>query len=358
MRSRLGLALLVLACHGCSTAAGSGSTAGASSTATGSIQDREVGSIADQRLTVTTAAGTGVLVLYLSRDWNTPQPGITRAVVLVHGVLGRDVYVRSADELATASGASRTTLLIAPQFLSDLDVRNRRLPDAILHWRITTPGSGGEATGPAPIGSFEVLDAILARLADRARFPDLQRVVVAGHSGGGQMVQRYAVVGHDASALTARGVRVRYVVANPSSYLYFSADRPKPGGGFAPADDARCAGVNRWRYGLPGAPAYVVERDPSVLEQAYVAREVVYLLGTEDTDPNHFELDRSCAGEAQGPHRYARGHAYVHYLQTRHPSGLNHRLWDVAGVGHQGRAMFMSPCGLAALFDRPGCGQS
>jgi pimeloyl-ACP methyl ester carboxylesterase len=326
--------------------------------ATTSIPDRAVATVATQRFGITTAAGSGDLALYVSRDWQTPQPGVTQAVILVHGLLGRDVYVRTADELAVAADAGRTTVLIAPQFLSDLDVTSHRLPDTLLHWRPSAPGGGGKATGPAPISSFEVIDVILARLADHARFPDLRRVVVAGHSGGGQMVQRYAVVGHGEAALTAAGITVRYVVANPSSYLYFSAERPQPNGGFAPFDESRCPAFNRWRYGLIDAPAYVVQKNPGDLERAYAAREVVYLLGTADNDPTHYELDTSCGGEAQGPHRYARGTAYMRYMQMRHPSGLNHRLREVPGVGHQGKAMFVSACGLAALFDRPGCGQS
>jgi hypothetical protein len=319
------------------------------------LQDRPISTIADQRLTVTRAAGSGDVVLFVSPDWTVPQPEVTRAVVLVHGLLGRDLYVRTAAELAAAGDASRTTVVLAPQFLSDLDARSHRLPDTVLRWRLGTPGAGGSATAPAAISSFEVIDAILARLADRSRFPRLARVVLAGHSGGGQMVQRYAVVGRGEPALTRAGIPLRYVVANPGSYLYFSEERPTPDGRFAPFDGARCASFDRWRYGLTGAPAYVTPMAPAELERAYTAREVIYLLGTDDNDPNHYELDKSCAGEAQGPDRHARGLAYMRYLQARHPTGLNHRVWEVPGVAHAGRAMFMSSCGLAALFDRPGC---
>jgi hypothetical protein len=44
-----------------------------------------------------------------------------------------------------------------------------------------------------------------------------------------------------------------------------------------------------------------------VLERRYVGRDVVYLLGTADNNPNHWELDKSCAGEAEGADRYTRG---------------------------------------------------
>jgi hypothetical protein len=38
-----------------------------------------------------------------------------------------------------------------------------------------------------------VLDEMLLALADRTVFPNLARVVVSGHSAGGQIVQRYAL---------------------------------------------------------------------------------------------------------------------------------------------------------------------
>jgi hypothetical protein len=91
------------------------------------------------------------------------------------------------------------------------------------------------------------------------------------------------------------------------------------------------------------------------LEQAYVARRVIYLLGTLDTNPNHSALDKTCMAEAEGPYRYMRGHAYAATMQARDGGTPNHSLWDVPGVGHDGDKMLTSPCGLKALFDLPGC---
>jgi trehalose 6-phosphate synthase len=68
-------------------------------------------------------------------------------------------------------------------------------------------------------------------------FPDLKTVVLAGHSGGGQLVHRYAVVGKAPAALASAGIHLRYVVANPSSYVYFSDARP--------ALNAHCREFNR-----------------------------------------------------------------------------------------------------------------
>ena len=106
---------------------------------------------------------------------------------------------------------------------------------------------------------------------------------------------------------------------------------------------------------MQARPAYLAQDTPATLEARYLGRKVIYLLGTLDTNPNHSALDRSCMGEAQGPYRYACGHAYAAVMRERDAGTPNHKLWDVPRVGHDGDKMLTSPCGLEALFDLPGC---
>lgn len=312
---------------------------------------RPVRVVADQRMTVATAAGQGVLPLYLSRDWERPLPDVTRAVLVIHGRLrNADVYWRSAKAAAAAAGpAAGTTLLIVPQFLASIDIGARALNPDTLHWSQEGWMGGEPAQGPAPLSSFDALDAIVARLVDRARFPNLREIVVAGHSGGAQVVQRYAVLNHSGAALAQAGTALRYVVANPSSYAYFDALRPEAGG-FAPYPATECPGFNDWKYGLQKLPPYAPGVPDIALEARYASRRVIYLLGQDDTNPNHPALDKTCMAEAQGPYRLARGRAYVAYLRGRHVQSLNQALVEVPGVGHDGDAMLTSPGGLAALF--------
>ncbi len=291
------------------------------------------------------------LPLYLSADWSHPLPQITRAVIVLHGRLrNADVYYRSAQTAQAAAGAAgQAAIMIVPQFLAGIDVEAHKLPPDTLRWSLEGWEGGDPAQGPTPASSFDALDAILAKLADRNLFPNLQQVVVAGHSGGGQVVQRYAIATRGDDALTAAGIGVRYVVANPSSYAYFDDQRPLP------AISATCAGFNDWKYGMDARPAYLAAPTITALEKAYVARRVLYLLGTLDTNPDHPALDKSCMAEAEGPYRYARGHTYAAIMRSRNGDTPNHTVWDVPGVGHDGDRMLTSPCGLAALFDRTGC---
>lgn len=309
---------------------------------------RPVKAVGEYRIDV---EGRGALPLFLSRDWAQPSPQIDRAVLVLHGRLREaDVYFKTALGAQAAAGpAGATTLMIAPQFLADVDVSAHGLAADTLRWTWEGWEGGEPATGPSPASSFEALDAILARLADRRLFPNLKHIVVAGHSGGAQVVQRYAIAGHGEAAAGA-GISLRYVVANPSSYAYFTLERPEP------AIAAACPGYDDWKYGMRGRPEYLAAATPAALEAQYASRRVIYLLGALDVDPQHPALDKSCMARAQGPYRYARGHFYAASMAARHPGAANHIVHDIAGVGHDGDRMFRLECGLAALFDVAGCG--
>jgi pimeloyl-ACP methyl ester carboxylesterase len=316
--------------------------------------EHPVAVVASRHLSVTTQAGSGTVPVFSNGDWLVPTREVQRAVILIHGRLRNgDTYFELAQRsCALAGGSAADTLLIVPQFLATADVEAHEVPSSTLHWDWTSWMGGENAEGPAPISSFDVLDAILHTLASREQFASLAEVVIAGHSGGAQVVQRYAVVARDEAPLAARGIALRYVVANPSSYVYFDAMRPVASGEFAEFDRAMCPSFNRWKYGLEDLPGYAGDAaSAAALEARYAQRDVTVLLGGADCDPQHPALDRSCAALTQGEHRLGRGLAYARYMALRHPEGLaKHRTYVIDGVGHDAKGIFASAQGLAALF--------
>jgi hypothetical protein len=320
---------------------------------------KPVATISDTRFAVDTPQGHAEFPLYLSKDWSVAQPQITRAVIVIHGKLrNADVYFRTAQKARDAAHADPdTTLLIAPQFLASLDLRIHDEPADLLRWSGNGWMGGEAAQAPLPVSSYDVLDAIVMRLADRKLFPNLRHVVFAGHSGGAQVVQRYAVAARNITTLTEAGIDVRYVVASPSTYAYFDAQRPNAQGVAAPFDAAQCPDFNQWKYGMDNRPPYLDDRSPAQLEAAYAARRIDYLVGGDDDDPQQSALDKTCAAEAQGPQRVARATAYYRYIQARHPDHLEQSFHIVPGVGHNGARMLTSVCALAAMFDTQGCEQ-
>jgi hypothetical protein len=316
--------------------------------------------VANSRLPVRGAAGDGLLAVAVSRDWSKPLPGIARAVIVVHG------YHRTAVgyfTMVTRLTPDDRSLVVAPQFLAPEDIAAHGLPDTVLRWRYNHWSDGSDAVGPAAISSYEAIDVLIRTLANRAVLPDLTTIVLAGFSGGGQLVQRYAAVGQGERLLAGSRIGLRYVVGSPSSYVYFGNERPRSGGGFGPfAGAAACPQFDRWRYGFAGTlPAYVtasLKEGLAALENRYAGSDLIYLLGTADNDPNHQELDKSCAGEAQGPNRLARGLAYFEQMRARNGPVLKQHLWEAPDAAHQPERVFASPCGRAALFDVPGCPQN
>jgi len=225
--------------------------------------------------------------------------------------------------------------------------------------------AGSPAAQPAPVSSYAALDSLLAQLSDRARFPNLREIVFAGHSGGAQVIQRYALASHGTVTDETKGkpLTIRYLAANPSSYAYFDDERPLGNATdqapprFARYSGSSCAGFDDWKYGMKKRPPYMAGRDPRSLEEAYVQRDITYLIGGADDDPAQNALDVSCPAEVQGPDRLTRARIYYAYLQMRHPSITGQRLDIVPGVGHQESRMLTSACALHVMFGASGCNQ-
>jgi pimeloyl-ACP methyl ester carboxylesterase len=304
-----------------------------------------VGAVGDGAFTIVTPSGSGV-ARYFGTSTLDGDARATRALIVLHGVLRNgDDYERSGETAVDAGGAAANgTIVITPQFLNTRDVRAHHLPALTIRWKGNRWSGGDDAVSPLKISTFAVLDAIVERLADRKHFPAMREIVIAGHSAGGQLAQRYAIAARSPEIAARSGVRVRFIVANPSSYLYFDATRPLPTSG--------CAGFNDWRYGFTGHPRFVSDT-PAAYEARYVKRNVTYLLGGADTDPHEESIDTSCPAEVQGLFRLARGENYATYIRRRHPLGTAQTVAIVPGVGHDHDGMFLSKCGIAVLFDRP-----
>src|SRR5690606_19937597 len=104
---------------------------------------------------------------------------------------------------------------------------------------------GGDSTSSKKLSSFAVVDEMVRKLGDKKLFPNLTKITVVGHSAGGQFVQRYAAGG---SAEGAVSVPLRYVVANPSSYMYLNGYRINASGQWA--TPSGCSNYDEYRYGL------------------------------------------------------------------------------------------------------------
>ncbi|EJN08420.1 hypothetical protein PMI40_01281 [Herbaspirillum sp. YR522] len=274
-----------------------------------------------------------------------PNPS-RAAVVLLHGVKrNADDYFTIGQALLKAADMPADTLLLAPNFMTRND---RGASDAMPLWGGGTWMQGEPSeNGIAGLSSFDALDDIVRYLADRQRFPQLRQIVLVGHSAGAQLMQRYAVMNRLDDLTGAVGIHVRYVISSPSSYLYFDAMRPV-GDGFAQPATDQCPGYDNYRYGIGEPPAYLKRQalDGRRLFQRYAARDIIYLVGARDDDPNHRYLDRACGAALQGQTRVERQRNFVRYeqfLAARWNVPLQHPQFQVEGAAHEAGRLFRSP---------------
>lgn len=139
--------------------------------------------------------------------------------------------------------------------------------------------------------------------------------VLFGHSAGAQFVHRMVLAMPEARFRLA-------IVANAGFYTL--------------PTDAGPAGGFDYPFSLAGAPTTSAERRQAL------GRRLELMLGDQDNDPNHHQLNNSKGAKAQGPHRFARGQFFFAAAEAeakRLGTPFGWRLTVVPGVDHDNTRM-------------------
>lgn len=319
---------------------------------------------------LTLAGGPARSMVYATFPLDRRNVQVRRALVMVHGTLrNADHYFTTATGAAFLAKALGDTLVIAPAFHSAGKGCDDRLAEHEVSWSCTGDSwrSGGAALSDPGLTSFDFMDILLRRLADRSLFPNLQAVVIAGHSAGGQFVSRYEMSNQVHESL---GLALAYVVANPSSYAWPVSDRalatddaapqtaaraweseaPHSDFSFGPFDAAKAPKFDQWPYGLHNRGGYAARLGDEQLRRQLVARPTTYLLGQVDVLPLG-GFDDSASAMAQGPTRRARGEAFVKLLNEK--LGGSAKVIIVPECGHNDRCIYTTDTVLPVIFPTP-----
>lgn len=283
--------------------------------------------------------GSGVYPVFTSVGLQARNETARQAIVIVHGRLrnASDYFATGLELVEDAGAAGRDTIVVAPQLLKQVDVRCWNLSEQYLRWeKDWEEGNPAHSPSPSSASSYDVLDDVVAKLANAAAFPELRRIVFVGHGGGAQMLARYAVV-----MKPQPGPAISFVIANPGTYLYLTTDRP-----LAPEKDCKGKDFNKWKYGLSNPPPYVVDLDKSLKD--FATRDVTLLLGAKDKKATGV-LDQHCEAKVQGHNRIDRGR---YFLQALTKSGLAPLLKHaiLKDFGHNEKAMLKSGPARKAIF--------
>lgn len=294
-----------------------------------------------QLATLTLSTGQS-LAYYISAP-GTAKP--SEIMVALHGYKHDANRTFEAMQQAVAAAGKPSVIVVAPIFAVTPDDAARcqytgvpaaRPGNAL--WTCSSWMDGGKAQNGA-LTSFAALDELTASL--HAQFPAVAVITVAGFSAGGQFVQHYVAFARP----PAPDVTLRFVVADPGSWLYFDTYRPQTGA-------ALCPGYNNWKLGLEHLPP-ALGAETTGLRAAYAKADVQYLEGGLDDSagPGTFYklLAKKCGDELQGPYRLQRGAFYAAYDDKLLAHGAHH-LTIVPGCAHNVSCVFPSPAARAALF--------
>ncbi|KAK5999914.1 hypothetical protein QM012_005002 [Aureobasidium pullulans] len=300
---------------------------------------------------------------------------VKRAVIIIHG-LNRDAGTYMSNMLSALSqvtGDSNinfdSVVINAPSFPNG-DDKNVSYPywdyppgakkkasggnqswTNLLVWKGSQWAGGGTNQYPnkaQSVSSYEVLDQLIAWYANKNNFPNINQVVIAGHSLGGQTVQRYAAVGKPLSTIGA-AVPVTYWIANPNSLVWLNSSRP--------LSTASCDGYDDWREGLSNYTGYpsvyntglVASGDAAVLAN-YQSKSKAYARGTLDMGDD----SSTCAPFTTGSNRHERFYYFINWWTPtcEAPSTASGHCdtVDLIPMGHDGGGMMASTAGRARLF--------
>jgi hypothetical protein len=308
-------------------------------------------------------SGTNLFALqfFSSRDPGQYSPDITQILIVNHGInYDADNYLAyGIDAAAHCPGASTNTLVIAPCLY--ITPFTNPPTNSTLYW-LEQPSFGSQKAAygyPQPtfvnFSPYSALDELSSNLLASTNFPNLNRMIWFGFSGGGQLINRYAACSTQNLQAAARKIHTRYVVGSPSSYLYFNPERPStnsPGQYYVPSLETH-TNYNDWGYGLTNLYSYPAVSGASVITNLYRQKFVVYCVGTLDDDPNDSSLDTSDAAELQGSQRLQRATNYFAYL--RHFYGSNILQFQafclVSNIAHDAHGVLISNQGIKSVFD-------
>jgi hypothetical protein len=287
-------------------------------------------------------------VPYLSnRSLDEPNAAITRAIIVIHGGyrIPEEYYAPILVAMAANRDLERNwrrrTLVLAPHFQERADAAPGE------HWWKGDWREGGESDG---VSSYTVVDTLIGRLRS-GTFPNLKWIVITGHSAGGQFVQRYAAFTDVDLKPGPNSGLVKFVPANPSSYLYLNPYRygGKTNQWVMPERDCKSGNrYNEWKYGLEGLYGYTAVRGAEFARAHLPQRRIELLAGTADVLADD-GFDTDCAGMLQGATRYERAQNFKAFMDHFYPTNQV-SLTFVPGVGHNGPGMLSSTQGLNALF--------
>ncbi|KAI9686680.1 MAG: hypothetical protein M1820_010584 [Bogoriella megaspora] len=305
------------------------------------------------------------LINYYSHGTNGQrivESNIQRAVIVIHGLL-RDPWNYENDTLnalakVTTPGINQDSVAVIAPYFPNGDDKGFAYP-----WTSGKPANQGSTTNAlvwsgsqwsagannqypytsTNTSAYYVLDTLIQYFDNATLFPNMKQIVLVGHSLGGQMLQRYAIVGPQ---LSTRSPVVSWV-GNPDSLAWLSPDRPLSTADCANYDNYRDGYTNYNQYPMTYGTALVAQGRDALIAN-FQSKQIAYARGTLD----YGDDSSGCSPFTTGQDRNERFFFFIKNWGPTcdNPASRSCDTVDLIPVSHDNGQMFGSPAGLARLF--------
>lgn len=283
---------------------------------------------------------------------------IKQLVIYIHGARRNGLdYYEWGEKAVKAANNTYETLFIAPQFTSEKDLQDHNHDASHVFWTNNNWRIGDESVSSKKrmmedsFSSFALVDSMIARVCNKKLFPKLKKIIIIGHSAGGQFVSRY--VGITPMPNVLKKYNFSFIVMNPSTYMYLDDRRPvktETSLTFIKPDTSGCPNFNDYPRGMEKLNPYALKVGVEMIKQQFLNRDIRFILGEKDVNVNDSSLDKSCEGNMQGGFRLERGQFFYEYLQLYSNKKKIHQIEVVPDVAHDGDKMVNSKAARWHLF--------
>ena len=262
---------------------------------------------------------------------NARWEALKTAIIVVHGAnRNANEYYAWLNNSLQETELTDETILISPLFKVEEEAETGEMYWSGNNWR-----EGDPNISVSSLSSFEVIDSLVAQLGNNSIFPNLERVIVTGHSSGALFSYLYGAANRMESSLSS--LNFQYIIAN-SQYFYYPDEQRYSTANQSLYTPTNCNGYTTWPLGYTNAPSYLDDLGQETLNDQLRNRNILYLLGNGTASDGAFN-NTNCAYQLLGDSRYQRGENMFAYINLKYETN-NHQRYIVEGIGHNGQAMY------------------
>lgn len=275
--------------------------------------------------------GIGGVQVYSSFHLDSAS-NVKNAIIVVHGNnRNADDYFSNMISTIISLGLENEVLVVSPRFIT----QGERTLDSDWYWNTTSWKWGNQSYSQSGlnIGSFAVIDTILKGLNSENKHPNLESILITGHSSGAAFTQLYSATKENNNYMDTD---LEFAVMNSQYFLYADSNRLQ-NNQLLPLES--CSNYNDWPSGFSNLNPYLLNISKVKSQNNFINNKVTYFIGTSDISADG--IQSGCKYSTLGINRYEKTKNFVTYMDLTFDENKHDKI-EINGIGHSSSGMYSS----------------